>query len=235
MSAPYMDEQALGKAYDARLLDMFFYSDSVNVLHWIRAPSRRLGGLQGRIAGRIREKTDPAKWLKVHTSENPADVLSRGCSASELKAHPLWWSGPEYLCCFDKWPVSTVPLQPFVELPDEERLVGVLDLESERFNAFTVEDEQFLSTLASNVAIALENARLYERLRDDESKLAKDLDTARTTEQYGMTRKHGRDLSGFAGIRQETERFETQLTRIHTVLHQKTVCNFQGDDCVFVF
>ena len=66
----------------------------------------------------------------------------------------------------------------------EERLVGVLDLESEHYNAFTDEHEQFLSTLASNVAIALENARLYERLRKDESKLAADLETARTIQRY---------------------------------------------------
>ncbi len=71
-----------------------------------------------------------------------------------------------------------------VPLLFEERLIGVLDLESDRFNAFTNEDEQFLSTLASNVAIALENAHLYERLREDESKLAKDLDTARTIQRY---------------------------------------------------
>src|SRR3990170_6361941 len=57
-----------------------------------------------------------------------------------------------------------------VPLVFKERLVGVLDLESSRYNAFSEQHEQMLSTLASYIAIALENARLYEKLREDEQR-----------------------------------------------------------------
>jgi sigma-B regulation protein RsbU (phosphoserine phosphatase) len=61
----------------------------------------------------------------------------------------------------------------------QERLVGVLDLESTVPHAFTAEHERMLSTLGSYVAIALENARLYEEARENERRLQSDLDTAR--------------------------------------------------------
>jgi sigma-B regulation protein RsbU (phosphoserine phosphatase) len=60
-----------------------------------------------------------------------------------------------------------------------DRLIGVLDFESKEPHAFTLEHERMLSTLGSYVAIALENARLYEEARESEKRLRSDLDTAR--------------------------------------------------------
>src|SRR5215469_14128408 len=48
-----------------------------------------------------------------------------------------------------------------------------------RSDAFTLEHERRLSTLGSYVAVALENARLYEEARENERRLRSDLDTAR--------------------------------------------------------
>ena len=62
-------------------------------------------------------------------------------------------------------------------------LIGVLDLESEQYDAFSAKDQQLMSTLASSLAIALENARLYEQLRSDEHRLQKDLSTAREVQK----------------------------------------------------
>lgn len=66
-----------------------------------------------------------------------------------------------------------------VPLLMQERLIGVLDLESTQPHAFTLEHERMLSTLGSYVAVALENARLYEEARENERRLRSDLDTAR--------------------------------------------------------
>src|SRR5882672_7446944 len=66
-----------------------------------------------------------------------------------------------------------------VPLLMQDRLIGVLDLESTEPHAFTLEHERMLSTLSSYVAIALENARLYEEARESERRLRDDLDTAR--------------------------------------------------------
>jgi len=66
-----------------------------------------------------------------------------------------------------------------VPLLMQDRLIGVLDLESQDPHAFTLEHERMLTTLGSYVAIALENARLYEEARQNERRLRDDLDTAR--------------------------------------------------------
>src|SRR6266481_1422236 len=60
-----------------------------------------------------------------------------------------------------------------------DRLIGVLDLESAEPHAFTLEHERMLSTLGSYVAVALENARLYQEARERERRLRSELDTAR--------------------------------------------------------
>lgn len=61
----------------------------------------------------------------------------------------------------------------------QDRLIGVLDLESTEPHAFTLEHERMLSTLGSYVAVALENARLYQEARESERRLRSELDTAR--------------------------------------------------------
>ena len=83
---------------------------------------------------------------------------------------------PRYLHC-DSGVVARSEL--VVPLLLCDRLIGVLDLESSEPHAFTLEHERMLSTLGSYVAIALENARLYQEARESERRLRSELDTAR--------------------------------------------------------
>ena len=57
----------------------------------------------------------------------------------------------------------------------KERCIGVFDLESPELNAFTKEHEELLTLLASQAAVALENARLYEEVRRNEERIEKEL------------------------------------------------------------
>jgi sigma-B regulation protein RsbU (phosphoserine phosphatase) len=59
------------------------------------------------------------------------------------------------------------------------KVIGVLDLESPQLNYFTEEHVQTLSILAANLAVSLENARLYERVAKDEARLERDLQAAK--------------------------------------------------------
>jgi sigma-B regulation protein RsbU (phosphoserine phosphatase) len=81
----------------------------------------------------------------------------------------------------------------------QDRLIGVLDLESTEANAFTAEHERMLSTLGSFIAIALENARLFEESRESESRLQEDLATAREIQRQllptGAREMPGLDLA----------------------------------------
>ena len=57
----------------------------------------------------------------------------------------------------------------------KERCIGVFDLESPELNAFTKEHEELLTLLASQAAVAIENARLYEEVRRNEERIEKEL------------------------------------------------------------
>ncbi len=82
-----------------------------------------------------------------------------------------------------------------VPLVFKDRLIGVLDLESTEYNAFSEQHEQMLSTLASYIAVAIENARLYEQVRRSEQRLAEDLVTAREI-QRGLLPESAPDVPG---------------------------------------
>jgi sigma-B regulation protein RsbU (phosphoserine phosphatase) len=59
------------------------------------------------------------------------------------------------------------------------KIIGVLDLESPQLNAFRDHHVQTLSILAANLAVSLENARLYEQVARDEARLERDLQAAK--------------------------------------------------------
>jgi sigma-B regulation protein RsbU (phosphoserine phosphatase) len=59
------------------------------------------------------------------------------------------------------------------------KVIGVLDLESPIPNYFTEDHIQTLSILAGNLAVSLENARLYEQLSKEEARLERDLQAAK--------------------------------------------------------
>jgi sigma-B regulation protein RsbU (phosphoserine phosphatase) len=61
----------------------------------------------------------------------------------------------------------------------KDRCVGVFDLESPELRAFTPRHAELLGILASQVAVAIENARLYETVRASELRLERELDFAR--------------------------------------------------------
>lgn len=55
----------------------------------------------------IRKLVDPKSWRHVPSEQNPADILSRGSLASDLKEMRSWWSGPEFLEMSEScWPKS---------------------------------------------------------------------------------------------------------------------------------
>ena len=57
----------------------------------------------------------------------------------------------------------------------QDRCVGVFDLESPELDAFTKSHVDILTLLASQAAVAIENARLYERIRSNEKRLEKEI------------------------------------------------------------
>jgi sigma-B regulation protein RsbU (phosphoserine phosphatase) len=66
-----------------------------------------------------------------------------------------------------------------IPLVYKSKVVGVLDLEHTRRGFFTDEHKRTMTTLAAQIAIAIENARLYEEIERQERRLERDLSLAR--------------------------------------------------------
>src|SRR6204780_197752 len=66
-----------------------------------------------------------------------------------------------------------------VPLVYKDKVIGVLDLEHTRRGFFTDDHKRTVTTLAAQVAIAIENARLYEQIARQEKRLERDLAMAR--------------------------------------------------------
>ncbi len=59
------------------------------------------------------------------------------------------------------------------------KVIGVMDLEHTRVNYYNEDHQRTLTTLASQIAISIANARLYQRIHEEEQRMERDLDMAR--------------------------------------------------------
>jgi sigma-B regulation protein RsbU (phosphoserine phosphatase) len=78
----------------------------------------------------------------------------------------------------------------------KDRCVGVFDLESPELDAFTKRDVEILTLLASQAAVAIENARLYEEVSQTEARLEKELRFARRVQAALLPTKLPKRLKG---------------------------------------
>ena len=76
-----------------------------------------------------------------------------------------------------------------VPLVVQDRVVGVLDVESERLGYFSDEHVRMLTLLAPQIASSVENARLYEELNQREQRMETDLKAARKLQSVLLPRK----------------------------------------------
>lgn len=103
-----------------------------------------------------------------------------------------------------------------------EQVVGTLDVQSAKVNAFSKEDALVIQSLGDQVAIALENARLYDRSRElavlkERNRLARELHDSVTQSIFSMD-LHARAISTYLH-KQDLERAEVQVQQLRQVTH----------------
>ena len=90
-----------------------YWTDSTNVLWWIRGYSRTFKPFIANRVGEIQMSSSPEQWRHVPTEFNPADYLTRGVKLEELIDLKTWWEGPEYLKKVESlWPKNIVENDP---------------------------------------------------------------------------------------------------------------------------
>jgi GAF domain-containing protein/ligand-binding sensor domain-containing protein len=96
---------------------------------------------------------------------------------------------PQYLVTPDS---SETQSELAVPLRTKTGVIGALNVESDQLNAFDESDMKMLESLATQAAIAIENARLYEQARrlavvEERQRLARELHDSVTQGLYGVT------------------------------------------------
>jgi sigma-B regulation protein RsbU (phosphoserine phosphatase) len=78
----------------------------------------------------------------------------------------------------------------------KDRVIGVVDLESPELEAFSKRDVEILTLLASQAAVAIENARLYEELLANEERLEKEVRFAQRVQMALLPTEPPKRLKG---------------------------------------
>jgi sigma-B regulation protein RsbU (phosphoserine phosphatase) len=92
--------------------------------------------------------------------------------------------------------VEDVRSEMVVPLLVKDRCVGVFDLESPELAAFTKDDIELLTPLSASAAVAIDNARLYEELRRNKERLAKEVSFAERVQRALLPTELPRRLKG---------------------------------------
>ena len=94
--------EAVGNILNLSKHEWLFWSDSMDVLYWIRACSRKFRPFVANNVGEVQSLTDPEQW-------NPADLLTRGLSVSTLIDEESWWKGLAFLMQEEtEWPEKKI-------------------------------------------------------------------------------------------------------------------------------
>jgi sigma-B regulation protein RsbU (phosphoserine phosphatase) len=93
-----------------------------------------------------------------------------------------------------------------VPLIVQDRVVGVLDVESERISFFTEDHQRTLSLLAQQIASSVENARLYGEVNQREQRMDQDLKAARQVQRILLPREDPEMQGLSTGIRSRPAR-----------------------------
>lgn len=75
----------------------YFWSDSKIVLAWINAEPNKYKTFVANRISEIESLTKTAKFHHVKSSDNPADLISRGGTTENLIDLKLWRNGPNWL------------------------------------------------------------------------------------------------------------------------------------------
>ena len=84
-------------------LKVKLWPDSEIVLHWLHS-NKQLKPFIGNRTREIKSLFPVSLWSHCPTNDNPADLLTRGISATELHASTLWKHGPHWLPSESQWP-----------------------------------------------------------------------------------------------------------------------------------
>ncbi|KAK8764947.1 hypothetical protein V5799_032444, partial [Amblyomma americanum] len=95
--------------------------------------SRKRSTLEGICEEPRRGNPTKQRDRDVAGKSNPADLMTRGLTSTQLKTSELWWNGPQWITGrADVWPVESQPGDFTAEELEKKREVGVLNSTSDK-------------------------------------------------------------------------------------------------------
>ena len=93
---------------------VYLWSDGQIVIYWLHSTKELKPFVANRVR-EIKELTSQTNWKYCPTSDNPADLLTRGITSQQLESSEMWKQGPSWLPHELQWPawspVEGVPPQ----------------------------------------------------------------------------------------------------------------------------
>jgi hypothetical protein len=100
LSAAVLLPQLLNKVknnLNITINDSYYWTDSTIVFCWIKMQTNSLKTFVAHRVATIQNLTSSDNWRYINSTENPADILSRGTNPQKLQNNNLWWFGPQFL------------------------------------------------------------------------------------------------------------------------------------------
>ena len=124
-----------------------FWLDSKTALFWIYNQGEWKNFVQHRV-NEILRLTRKEDWGHVAGKENPADIGSRGASASELKQSEWWWEGPKWLKEGKKaWPKEFNPNESSETREEKRKACVMTTIVEEQSRASNIIDVERFNSL----------------------------------------------------------------------------------------
>ena len=153
--------QHLLRELDLQIDSVTYHTDSTTVLHYIRNTTKRFPVFIANRLSVIHTYTKPCQWRYVNTTDNAADIASRGATVAQLTNDSMWFHGPSFLY-EDK---SKWPQEPQVDKEQVE--VNVLAMEVKQQEATDQLLNYYSSFYRLKRAVAI-YGRFFKFLKDKE-------------------------------------------------------------------
>ena len=149
----------------AKISEVRYWTDSMTVLYWIQNRGEWKVFVQHRVR-EILELTEKSQWGHVSGLENPADLGSRGVTASQLCDSRLWWEGPQWLRGSpSSWPSDTLEGEPIEVKTERKKEVVLVTTAEEPLLISQVVDISRYSTLGKLLRVTAYVKRFVNNLK----------------------------------------------------------------------
>ncbi|KAJ8722107.1 hypothetical protein PYW08_004509 [Mythimna loreyi] len=131
----------IGLAMKIPTSDMYAWTDSSIVIAWLSGDPNRWKTFVANRVIEIIENLHNNRWYHVQSSDNPADIASRGMLLSKLKKSDLWWKGPVWLS------------EKEIHISKQEVMTTDMEIKTKRVNTHlsTEEQEKSITTQFENM------------------------------------------------------------------------------------